>query len=185
MRIISGLYGGRRFDAPRNLPARPTTDIAKESLFNILVNRMELEGIHALDLFSGTGSISFELVSRGAARVISVERGNIQQNYIAQIHDRLQLGTEHQLVRGDVFRYLNTCRESFDFIFADPPYDLRELPDVPRLVLESKLLRPGGIFVMEHGKTNDFSDHPLFVEMRTYGAVHFSIFCRPEEESSL
>jgi 16S rRNA (guanine(966)-N(2))-methyltransferase RsmD len=167
MRIISGTYGGRRFDTPRNLPARPTTDIAKESLFNILINRMDLEGIHALDLFSGTGSISFELLSRGAERVVSVEKGSVQQNYIAKVHELLHLGVEHQLVRGDVFRYLNSCREGFDFIFADPPYDLRELPEVPR-------------FVMEHGKTNDFSAHPLFREMRTYGAVHFSFFERPE-----
>lgn len=180
MRIISGTYGGRRFDAPRNLPARPTTDIAKESLFNILINRMDLEGIHALDLFSGTGSISFELLSRGAERVVSVEKGSVQQNYIAKVHELLHLGVEHQLVRGDVFRYLNSCREGFDFIFADPPYDLRELPEVPRLVLEGELLKPGGLFVMEHGKTNDFSAHPLFREMRTYGAVHFSFFERPE-----
>jgi 16S rRNA (guanine(966)-N(2))-methyltransferase RsmD len=180
MRIISGTYGGRRFDTPRNLPARPTTDIAKESLFNILANRIDLEGIRALDLFAGTGSISFELLSRGAERVVSVEKGSIQQNYIAKVHDLLHLGSEHQLVRGDVFRYLNSCREGFDFIFADPPYDLRELSEVPRLVLEGELLRPGGLFVMEHGKTNDFSAHPLFRELRTYGAVHFSFFERPQ-----
>jgi 16S rRNA (guanine(966)-N(2))-methyltransferase RsmD len=183
MRIISGTYGGRRFDAPRNLPARPTTDIAKESLFNILVNSMDLEGIRALDLFSGTGSISFELLSRGAERVVSVEKGNIQQGYIQKVHDLLKLGPEHQLVRGDVFRFLHSCREGFDFIFADPPYDLKELPDVPRLVLEGDLLRPGGLFVMEHGKTNDFSGHPWFSELRTYGAVHFSFFERPEVAS--
>jgi 16S rRNA (guanine(966)-N(2))-methyltransferase RsmD len=141
---------------------------------------MDLEDIHALDLFAGTGSISFELLSRGAARVVSVEKGNIQQNYIAKVHEQLKLGAEHQLVRGDVFRFLNSCREGFDFIFADPPYDLKELPEVPRRVLEGDLLRPGGLFVMEHGKTNDFSDHPLFREMRTYGAVHFSFFERPE-----
>lgn len=176
MRIISGEYGGRRFEAPRNLQARPTTDIAKESLFNILQNRLDFEGISALDLFSGTGSISFELLSRGAEHVVSVEMGRVQQQFIQKVATELKIGREHQLVRGDVFRYLKSATQQFDLVFADPPYALAELPTLPDLVLDGNLLKPEGIFILEHGKENDFSTHPRFVELRKYGAVHFSFF---------
>lgn len=176
MRIISGEYGGRRFEAPRNLQARPTTDIAKESLFNILQNRLDFEGISALDLFSGTGSISFELLSRGAEHVVSVEMGRVQQQFIQKVATELKIGREHQLVRGDVFRYLKSATQQFDLVFADPPYALAELPTLPDLVFDSNLLKPEGIFILEHGKENDFSAHPRFVELRKYGAVHFSFF---------
>lgn len=178
MRIISGKYGGRRFETPHNLPARPTTDMAKESLFNILANRMNPEEITALDLFAGTGSISFELVSRGAAKVISVEKGNIQQAYIQKIHDMLGLGREHMLLRGDVFRFIKSCREQFDLIFADPPYDLPEMTVLPQLILDRPLLKEQGLLIVEHGKHSDFSSHPHFQEMRRYGAVHFSFFSK-------
>lgn len=176
MRIISGEYGGRRFEAPRNLQARPTTDIAKESLFNILQNRLDFEGISALDLFSGTGSISFELLSRGAEHVVSVEMGRVQQLFIQKVATELKIGREHQLVRGDVFRYLKSATQQFDLVFADPPYALAELPTLPDLVLDGNLLKPEGIFILEHGKENDFSAHPRFMELRKYGAVHFSFF---------
>lgn len=176
MRIISGIYGGRRFDTPKNLQARPTTDLAKGALFNILTNRIDFEGISALDLFAGTGSISFEFVSRGAKKVISIEKNTIQQNYIQSIHNQLKLGNEHCLFRTDVFRYLKNCNEKFDLIFADPPYDLPEIEQLPQTILKSKLLKDDGIFIMEHGKKNDFSSLPEFIEMRTYGAVHFSFF---------
>ncbi len=176
MRIISGIYGGRRFDTPKNLQARPTTDLAKGALFNILTNRIDFEGISALDLFAGTGSISFELVSRGAKKVISIEKNTIQQNYIQSIHNQLKLGNEHCLFRTDVFRYLKNCNEKFDLIFADPPYDLPEIEQLPQTILKSKLLKDDGIFIMEHGKKNDFSHLLEFIEMRTYGAVHFSFF---------
>jgi len=181
MRIISGKYGGRRFDTPRNLSARPTTDMAKESLFNIIVNRMNPESIAALDLFAGTGAISFELVSRGAAKVVSIEKEHAQQTYIQKIHDTLHLGREHILLRGDVFRFIKSCRERFDFIFADPPYDLPELTALPQLILDSDLLNANGLLVVEHGKHNDFSTHPCFLEMRKYGAVHFSFFSKQNE----
>ena len=176
MRIISGIYGGRRFNTPSNLQARPTTDIAKESLFNILQNRIDFEGISALDLFSGTGSISFELLSRGAEHVVSVEMGRVQQQFIQKVAGELKIGREHQLIRGDVFRYLKGTTSQFDFIFADPPYALPELPTLPDLVLEGKLLKEDGLFILEHGKENDFSSHPHFLELRKYGAVHFSFF---------
>ena len=188
MKIITGQYGGRRFDPPRNLNARPTTDLAKQALFNILQNRMDLEGCRALDLFSGTGSISFELLSRGAAHVVSVEMGHTQQQFIQKVAAQLNVPrNRHQLIRGDVFRYLNAppamsvgasapSAAPFDLIFADPPYDLAELDKLPDLVLQPGWLAPEGIFVLEHGKASDFSSHPLFQELRTYGAVHFSFF---------
>ena len=176
MRIISGIYGGRRFNTPSNLQARPTTDIAKESLFNILQNRIDFEGISALDLFSGTGSISFELLSRGAEHVVSVEMGRVQQQFIQKVAGELKIGREHQLIRGDVFRYLKGATSQFDFIFADPPYALKELGQIPELVFQNNLLKDDGLFVLEHGKDFDFSEHPRFIEHRSYGSVNFSFF---------
>ena len=178
MRIISGIYGGRRFDTPKNLQARPTTDLAKGALFNILTNRLELEGLSALDLFAGTGSIGFELVSRGAQKVVSVEKNSIQQNYIEKIHQLLGLDHRHILLRTDVFRYIKSGREQFDFIFADPPYDLPQIHEIPQMILESNLLKEEGLLVVEHGKNCDFSSIPGFQELRTYGAVHFSFFSK-------
>ncbi|MBO6012741.1 MAG: 16S rRNA (guanine(966)-N(2))-methyltransferase RsmD [Bacteroidales bacterium] len=185
MRIISGQYGGRRFEAPRNLQARPTTDIAKEGLFNILQNRMDMEGILALDLFGGTGSISFELLSRGAERVTCVEMGRQQQQFIQKVAQELHIGRELNLVRGDVFRFLRSQAAVapedglYDLIFADPPYALPQLADIPELILGNRFLKPGGLFILEHGKDQDFSAIPEFSELRTYGAVHFSFF-RPD-----
>lgn len=176
MRIISGIYGGRRFEAPRNLQARPTTDIAKESLFNILQNRIDFEGIKTLDLFAGTGSISFELLSRGAESAVCVEMGRVQQVFIQKVAQELKIGRELQMIRGDVFKYLKTSSQQFNLVFADPPYALTELPQIPDLVFDSNILADEGIFILEHGKENDFSTHPHFVELRKYGAVHFSFF---------
>lgn len=176
MRIISGIYGGRRFEAPRNLQARPTTDIAKESLFNILQNRIDFEGIKTLDLFAGTGSISFELLSRGAETAVCVEMGRVQQMFIQKVAQELKIGRELQMIRGDVFKYLKTSSQQFNLVFADPPYALTELPQIPDLVFDSNILADQGIFILEHGKENDFSTHPHFVELRKYGAVHFSFF---------
>lgn len=180
MKIITGQYGGRRFEPPRNLQARPTTDLAKQALFNILQCRLDFDGCRALDLFSGTGSISFELLSRGAAQVVSVEMGRQQQQFIQHVAEQLHVSRQqHHLVRGDVFRYLSSaCSEAFQFIFADPPYALPDLATLPDLVLTPQWLADDGIFVLEHGKEHDFSAHPLFRELRTYGAVHFSFFAR-------
>ena len=176
MRIISGIYGGRRFEVPRNLQARPTTDVAKEALFNILQNRIDFEGISALDLFAGTGSISFEFLSREAANVVCVEMGRVQQQFIHKVAQELKVGRELQIVRGDVFKFLKSSSQRFDLIFADPPYALAELPLLPDLILEGGRLNDDGIMIVEHGKENDFSQHPHFVEVRKYGAVHFSFF---------
>ena len=185
VKIITGQYGGRRFDPPRNLQARPTTDLARQALFNILSNRMEIEGCRALDLFSGTGSISFELLSRGADHVVSVELARQQQQFILSVAAQLQVPRPRlQLVRGDVFRYLGSPpSRPFDLIFADPPYALPALATLPQLVLREEWLAPDGIFILEHGKADDFSSAPGFQELRTYGAVHFSFFALSQPPS--
>ena len=160
---------------PKNITARPTTDFAKESLFNLLNNRIDFEGADMLDLFAGTGSIGLEFVSRGARSVTAVELAHTQQNFI--ISTCKQLGIHNlTVVRSDVFKYLNNCALQFDFIFADPPYALPELPLLPNYIFEKQLLKADGYFVLEHGKTYNFSQHPHFIEHRTYGSVHFSFF---------
>ena len=160
---------------PRSFKARPTTDFAKENIFNVLNAYLDFEDAEALDLFSGTGSISLELVSRGCLQVISVEMDRDHHRFIRECLKKLD--TERCIpIRGDVFLFLRSCKQSFDFIFADPPYALKELPEIPRLILEGDLLNEGGIFVFEHGKNYDFSDHPRFLEHRSYGSVNFSIF---------
>lgn len=177
MRIISGTYKGRRFNPPKNITARPTTDFAKESLFNLLNNRMDFEDIDVLDLFSGTGSISLEFVSRGARDVTAVELAHTQQNFILATCRTLGIRNLN-LIRGDVFKYLNACRIQFDFIYADPPYDLEALPTLPDVIFNhaTPLLKEGGWFVLEHSDKNDFSQHPHFKEHRQYGSVNFTFF---------
>lgn len=181
MRIIRGKYGRRRFDVPSNIKARPTTDFARENLFNVLDNQIDFEEIVALDLFAGTGAISFELLSRECKRVVCVEKHPTQYNFICKVQQ--QLGDDNlRVIRGDVFKFLASCGEQFDFIFADPPYDLPQLESIPSCVLDGKnLLRPGGLFVLEHSRNNDFSTHPWFAEHRVYGSVNFTFFIRPEE----
>ena len=175
MRIISGTYGGRRLSPPKNITARPTTDFAKESLFNLLQNRMDFEGVDMLDLFAGTGGIGIEFVSRGAREVTAVELAHTQQNFIIQTCK--QLGIHNlQVIRGDVFKFLNTCHIRYDFIYADPPYALDKLPTLPDCILSRDILKEGGWLVIEHGKDTDFSLHPRHVETRRYGSVHFSFF---------
>ena len=175
MRIITGKYKGRHFEIPRSFKARPTTDFAKENLFNVLRGYIDFEGATALDLFAGTGSITLELVSRGCSRVVSVEKDPFHYRVIEEFLYRL--GDESALpVRGDVFKFLSSTHEKFDLIFADPPYTLPNIPDIPDLVLERDLLLPDGVFVLEHGKRDDFQSHPRFVEHRAYGSVNFSIF---------
>lgn len=176
MRVITGKYKGRHFDIPRSFKARPTTDFAKENLFNVLQGYLDFdEEPTALDLFSGTGSITLELLSRGCSRVISVEMDAQHYGFIRKFIEQLQ-DLNAFPVRADVFRYLAKCHEQFDFIFADPPYALKELEMLPDIVLSKGLLKENGLFVLEHGKTNNFSDHPRFVEHRAYGSVNFSFF---------
>lgn len=176
MRVITGKYKGRHFDVPRTFKARPTTDFAKENLFNVLNGYIDWdEQPSALDLFAGTGSITLELLSRGCSQVISVEKDHMHYKFIKGIIDYLQ-DLNAVPVRGDVFKYLSQCRGRFDIIFADPPYVLKEIPELPDMILERGLLNPEGVFVLEHGRDNDFSLHPRFVEHRTYGSVNFSLF---------
>ena len=175
MRIITGIYKGRRFDIPHTFKARPTTDFAKENIFNVLNSYIDFEGATALDLFAGTGSISLELLSRGCQQVVSIEKDRDHHAFIR--HCVQKLGADNSLViRGDVFRYIKSCSQQFDFIIADPPYQLTELAQIPDLIFEKGLLKEEGIFVLEHGAQNDFSNHPHFVEHRKYGSVNFSIF---------
>lgn len=174
MRIITGRYKGRHFDIPRSFKARPTTDFAKENIFNVLTGYIDFEGATALDLFSGTGSITLELLSRGCSQVVSVEQDRDHHRFIC---DCLKKLTANGLpLRGDAFRFIKSCKQQFDFIFADPPYALKELPTIPDLVFEKNLLKEDGVFVFEHGKNYDFTQHPHFREHRSYGSVNFSIF---------
>ena len=175
MRIITGKYKGRHFDIPRTFKARPTTDFAKENIFNVLMGYIDFEGATALDLFSGTGSITLELLSRGCAQVVSVELDRDHHRFITECLKKLDTHACIPL-KADVFRYIKSCHQQFDFIFADPPYALPQLPTIPDLIFEKNLLKPEGVFVFEHGKDNDFSQHPHFVEHRQYGSVNFSLF---------
>lgn len=176
MRVISGIYKHKHFDVPRTFKARPTTDFAKENLFNVLNNYIDFEdNMSALDLFSGTGSISLELLSRGCDKVISVEKDQQHHAFISKVMREIKTDKCFPL-RADVFRFIGKCNESFDFIFADPPYALKELPTLPDLVFEHQLLKPEGLFVLEHGKDLSFETHPHFLEHRHYGSVNFSFF---------
>ena len=184
MRIVGGKYKRRRFEIPKNFKARPTTDMAKENLFNVLTNIIDFDGIRALDLFSGTGGISFELISRGASEVVCIEKNPLHYNFINKIKEDLN-ATELKVIKGDVFRYIDEkSLEPFDLIFADPPYDLPTLEDIPFAILSSNLLTNNGIFIMEHSSKNDFSMLPHFWQRRIYGSVNFSIFIKEEEKTN-
>ncbi len=175
MRIIGGSLKGLRLNPPKNLPVRPTTDLAKEALFNILQNQIEFENIKVLDLFAGTGNISLEFASREAAQVIAVDRSIHCINYIkdtARQHHLEQIKT----YKADVFKYLELETEQYDLIFADPPYDLNRIPEIPKTVFEKNLLLHGGILIVEHQSFQNLSNHPAFTEQRKYGHSSFSFF---------
>ena len=176
MRVISGEFKRRHFDVPKTFKARPTTDFAKENLFNVLNAYFDFsDGVTALDLFAGTGSISIELVSRGCDKVISIEKDRQHHAFIKKV--MAEVKTDRCLpICGDVFKFVSKTSESFDFIFADPPYALKELGQIPDLIFSTSILKEDGLFVLEHGKDYDFSDHPHFVEHRVYGSVNFSFF---------
>ena len=180
MRIIRGKYGKRRFDVPNNITARPTTDFARENIFNVIENLIDLEGLRALDLFAGTGAISFEFLSRGCQSVTAVEKASTQYNFIRKVASILNDSNLH-LIRGDALRFIDSATTSYDIIFADPPYNHPDFGSIPSRVLESKLIAPGSIFIIEHSKAYDFSELPYFYEHRVYGSVNFSIFIIPDE----
>ena len=178
MRIIGGKYKGRRIVPPGNLNARPTTDFAREGLFNILTNRVDFETIGVLDLFSGTGSISFEFSSRGTSIVHLVEKDMKHIANIKRIINDIGL-LNIKTIHIDVKAYLKTCSTKYDIIFADPPYELLWLRDLPDLVTSAGILKSDGFFILEHPKSLSFSNHKLFFEHRNYGGVNFSFF-KPE-----
>lgn len=175
MRIVRGKYGKRRFDVPKNITARPTTDFAKENLFNIIENNEEIEGKKILDLFAGTGAISWEFVSRGAASVTAVEMSPIQSKFILSVKDKLQ-DSILKLIRGDVFRFIEKSKDSYDIIFADPPYDHERFAEIPTMIIRSSLVKEGTLVIIEHNKSHDFSNIGGFERHLVYGSVNFSIF---------
>lgn len=175
MRIIRGKYGRRRFDVPSNISARPTTDFARENLFNVLENLIDFEGLQALDLFAGTGAITFELLSRDCAEVTAVEKAATQYNFIRKVAQQLNV-QNLRLIKGDVFRFLESGAGPYDFVFADPPYDMPDFAEVPGKILGSRLVKPGTLVVVEHSRNHDFSQLPGFFDHRVYGSVNFSLF---------
>lgn len=175
MRIIRGKYGRRRFDVPKNITARPTTDFARENIFNVIENSFDLEGKSTLDLFAGTGAISLEFLSRGCSRVVAVEMAATQANFIKSVITKLN-DPAICVIRGDVFKFISSCREKFDFVFADPPYDHPRFAEIPGLILESGAVGKGTTVIIEHNRNHDFSTLPGFQQHRAYGSVNFSIF---------
>jgi 16S rRNA (guanine(966)-N(2))-methyltransferase RsmD len=175
MRIIGGKFKARRIAVPTSITARPTTDFAKEGLFNLLNNRIDFEEIDVLDLFSGTGSIVIELISRGAKTAVAVEESSHHTSFIRKAAEILKIDNL-TVLKADALKFITSTRIQFDFIFADPPYDLKKIEEIPNLIFKNELLKSDGLFVLEHSVKNDFSLHPNFVFHRNYGNVHFSFF---------
>jgi 16S rRNA (guanine(966)-N(2))-methyltransferase RsmD len=175
MRIIRGKYGRRRFDVPSNISARPTTDFARENLFNVLENIVDIEDARVLDLFAGTGAISLEFLSREAASVTAVEKAATQYNFIRKVAQQLNI-QNLTLIKGDALRFLESVAVPYDIIFADPPYDMDGFAEIPGRILNSGAVKSGTLVVVEHSKAHDFSSLPGFIDHRTYGSVNFSIF---------
>ena len=176
MRIISGNLGGRRINPPSKMPyTRPTTDIAKEGLFNILQNNLDFENLKTLDLFGGTGSISYELASRGVEDLTIVEKDTQMFAFIRKTAEELKLNN-FKVIKSDVFRFINQCIDKFDFIFAGPPYALQNIDDLPKLIIDKGLLKENGWFILEHTPRNNYEGFPFFKSARNYGTTIFSIF---------
>lgn len=181
MRIIGGTHGGRKINPPGQMPhTRPTTDIAKEGLFNILQNSIDFEGLKSLDIFGGTGSISYELASRGATDQTIIER---DKNMAAFIRKKAaEFGFNHiKLVQMEVFKFLKQCTDQYDFIFAGPPYALVEIDTIPDIIFDRDLLRKDGVFILEHTPRNNYEDHARFLRVKNYGTTLFSFFGYEEE----
>ena len=183
MRIIRGRYQRRQIVAPTNLPVRPTTDMAKESLFNIIENYYDFEEIEVLDLFAGTGNISYELVSRGCPKVVSVDHDFGCVKFIRETANKLNMKELH-VVRSDVYRFLGTHKMKYDLIFADPPYDCEHYNELVQLIFDNNLLKENGMFVLEHDKYQNFEEHPHFMEQWHYGKVNFIFFAQTIEEET-
>ena len=176
MRIIGGEHGGRRFNPPNNMPyTRPTTDIAKEGLFNVLQNNLDFEEIKTLDLFGGTGSISYELASRGVNDLTVVEKDNAMYEFIKKTSAALRI-ENLKVIKMDVFKFINQCNSKFNFIFAGPPYALTAIDDIPQRIFEKQLLEQNGWFVLEHTPRNDYKSFPYYKSERNYGTTVFTTF---------
>ena len=182
MRIISGTHKGRPIVTPANLPVRPTTDLAKESLFNILNNSFDFEDLEVMDLFSGTGSISFEFASRGAKRIVVVDNNYRCAEFIRKASQGFGFNNIITVQRANVFSFLKYPQAPFDLIFADPPYEMEDIKGIPDLIFNNKLLKEDGWFVLEHSGDQDFESHPYFLQHRKYGKVNFTIFLMPSAE---
>lgn len=177
MRIISGKFKGRKFYPPaKNWPTRPSTDYAKEGLFNILANRLDFEDLKMLDLFGGTGNHSYEVISRGCKDVTYVEQFHGCVRFAKKTSEELGVSNDIKIFKGDVFKFISRTREKFDYIFADPPYALPYLATLPDLIFKHDILNEDGLLVVEHDAKNDFQEHPRFSEMRNYGKTIFSFF---------
>lgn len=176
MRIIGGEHGGRKFTPPNNMPyTRPTTDIAKEGLFNVLQHKLDFDNLKTLDLFGGTGSISYELASRGVPDLTIVEKDNAMYDFIKKTATQLRL-ENFKVIKMDVFKFIQSCTSRFDFIFAGPPYALTTIDELPRQIFEKHLLNKGGWFVLEHTPRNDYKAFPHYKSERNYGTTVFSTF---------
>ncbi|MCY7310511.1 MAG: RsmD family RNA methyltransferase [Chitinophagaceae bacterium] len=181
MRIIGGEHGGRKFNPPNNMPyTRPTTDIAKEGLFNVLQHNLDFEELKTLDLFGGTGSISYELASRGVTDLTIVEKDNAMYEFIKKTSVALRI-ENLKAVKMDVFKFISQCTEKFDFIFAGPPYALTAIDDLPKQIFEKRLLNKDGWFVLEHTPRNDYKTFPFYKSERNYGTTIFSTFIESRE----
>lgn len=177
MRIIGGRFKGRKFYPPADRwPTRPTTDYAKEALFNILHNRFDFASVRFLDLFGGTGSHCFEMISRGCQDATYVDQFGPCVRFVRELATELDVADYLTIVKSDVFRFLNKTRGAWDYIFAGPPYALQNIGEIPERVLQGELLKPGGLLILEHNHRIAFTDHPCFDELRTYGQCHFSLF---------
>jgi 16S rRNA (guanine(966)-N(2))-methyltransferase RsmD len=176
MRIIGGEHGGRKFNPPSKMPyTRPTTDIAKEGLFNVLHHNLDMEELVTLDLFGGTGNITYELASRGAKELTIVEKDSSMYEFIKKTAEQLRI-ENLKMVKMDVFKFIDQCTNKFDFIFAGPPYALTTIDDLPRLIFEKQLLNTKGWFVLEHTPRNDYKKFSFYKTEKNYGTTIFSIF---------
>jgi 16S rRNA (guanine(966)-N(2))-methyltransferase RsmD len=182
LRIISGKYKGRQLHPHKTFNARPTTDFAKESLFNILNNHFYFDRVKVLDLFAGTGGIGLEFFSRGCDQVEMIEIDSKNHRFIADAIKQLGIN-QVKLIRGDALKYLQSCKPGYDIIFADPPFDLKSISNIPDIVFKRNLLNDEGWLILEHSKSNNFKSHPRFKDERVYGSVHFSIFVTSENEN--
>lgn len=176
MRIISGKLKGLRFNPPKGFPSRPTTDYAKEGLFNILSNELTLGNLEILDLFAGTGNITFELASREAGTITSIDQNFKCTRFIKSFAKEKELEDEIRVVKSDVFKFVSNQTKSYDFIFADPPFDMKKHRELADLIMNSSILKEDGLFILEHGSRNNLEDHPNFRNSRNYGGVIFSFF---------